>query len=209
MRKSPPPRVGTKGVPRADREAEILDAACREFGEQGYEHGSVARIAAACGISRALVYEYFGSRDGLHERCVRAVGDPLVAAVSAAQTSSDPGVRAQATIAAILTQLEKRRSDWHVIYDPSLTREAAGYEITQGYREHLNRLGAEGVRAVNDTGDALDLSLLTHLWYGTVSSTVSWWQRHPEESAASLADRWQRLFAGRGNLSARPDPGTR
>ncbi len=48
---------------------------------------------------------------------------------------------------------------------------------------------------MNDTRDALDLSLLTHLWYGTVSSTISWWQRHPDESAASLADRWHRLFA--------------
>ncbi|TSD64365.1 TetR/AcrR family transcriptional regulator [Aeromicrobium piscarium] len=195
MRKSPSPATGTKGVPRAEREAEILDAACREFGEQGYEHGSVARIAAACDISRALVYEYFGSRDGLHERCVRAVGDPLVTAVTAAQTSPDPGIRAQATISAILMELEERRSDWHLIYDPTLPRSAAGYAVAQGYRERLNRLGAEGVRAVNDTRDALDLSLLTHLWYGTVSSTISWWQRHPDESAASLADRWHRLFA--------------
>ncbi len=195
MRKPPPPRaVGTKGVPRADREAEILDAACREFGEQGYRHASIARIAASCGISRALIYEYFGSRDGLHAACARAIGEPLVAAVTAAQTSADPDERAQSTIAAILARLEERRFDWQVIYDPTLPQDAAGHDLVQGYRAALNRLGAEGVRAVSDTTDDLDLSLLTQLWYGTVTSTIAWWQRHPDETAASLAERWQRLL---------------
>ena len=60
--------VGTKGVPRADREQQILDAAVAEFGERGYAHASMAAIAQRAGMSKPLVYEYFGSKEGLYLR---------------------------------------------------------------------------------------------------------------------------------------------
>ena len=56
--------VGTKGVPRADREQQILDAAVAEFGGRDYTHASMAAIAQRAGISKPLVYEYFGSKEG-------------------------------------------------------------------------------------------------------------------------------------------------
>ena len=69
--------VGTKGVPRADREQQILDAAVAEFGEFGYAHASVAAIARRAGISKPLVYEYFGSKDGLYLACLGRAGSHL------------------------------------------------------------------------------------------------------------------------------------
>src|SRR5262245_9101334 len=66
--------VGTKGVPRADREQQILDAAVAGFGERGYAHASMAAIARRAGISKPLVYEYFGSKEGLYLACLRRAG---------------------------------------------------------------------------------------------------------------------------------------
>ncbi|MBB3088046.1 TetR/AcrR family transcriptional regulator [Nocardioides albus] len=57
--------AGTKGVPRADRELQILRAACEVFGTMGFAKASVAGIAADAGISKPLVYQYFGSKEGL------------------------------------------------------------------------------------------------------------------------------------------------
>ena len=122
--------VGTKGVPRADREQQILDAAVAEFGERGYAHASMAAIAQRAGISKPLVYEYFGSKDGLYLACLSRAGAHLVGRVAAAQSGMTLR-RAGDTLAAIFSALDGRRLDWAVIFDPTLPagsarRRAAG-----------------------------------------------------------------------------------
>src|SRR4051794_26466639 len=58
------PNAGTKGVPRAEREAQIVTAATEVFGAQGFAATSVADVAARAGISKPLIYQYFGSKEG-------------------------------------------------------------------------------------------------------------------------------------------------
>ena len=103
--------VGTKGVPRADREQQILDAAVAEFGGRGYAHASMAAIARRAGISKPLVYEYFGSKDGLYLACLNRAGTHLVGRVAAAQGGTTLR-RAGDTLAAIFSALDGRRLDW-------------------------------------------------------------------------------------------------
>lgn len=53
---------------RRDRVAtrsRLLAAARREFAERGYDGTSVRRIAGAAGVDAALIFRYFGSKDGL------------------------------------------------------------------------------------------------------------------------------------------------
>ena len=67
---------GTKGVPREEREEQIPAAAEAEFGERGYAGASIQRVAAASGISRALVHSYFATKDDLYAACVERAGSP-------------------------------------------------------------------------------------------------------------------------------------
>jgi len=50
---------------RAERERQMLDVAEEVFGERGYQGTSMDEIAERCGISKPMLYEYFGSKDGL------------------------------------------------------------------------------------------------------------------------------------------------
>ena len=111
--------VGTKGVPRADREQQILDAAVAGFGERGYAHASMAAIAQRAGISKPLIYEYFGSKDGLYLACLNRAGTHLIDPVASAQNGTTLQ-RAGETLAAIFTAPDGRRLDWAVINDPTL-----------------------------------------------------------------------------------------
>lgn len=52
----------------ATARARIRDAAVRLFGAQGFQVG-VRAIAAAAGVSPALVLHHFGSKDGLRKAC--------------------------------------------------------------------------------------------------------------------------------------------
>ncbi|MEU8119680.1 TetR/AcrR family transcriptional regulator [Spirillospora sp. NPDC049024] len=55
---------------RAEREQQMLDVAERVFGERGYQAASMDEIAERCGVSKPMLYEYFGSKDGLLVACV-------------------------------------------------------------------------------------------------------------------------------------------
>lgn len=53
---------------RRDRDAtraRLLDAARRRFAEHGYSGTSVRSVAADAGVDPALIFRYFGSKDGL------------------------------------------------------------------------------------------------------------------------------------------------
>lgn len=185
-------RAGTKGVPRQEREQQILDVATAEFGERGYAYASITDIAAAAGVSKPLIYTYFGSRDGLHAACVHRAGTRLVDAVAAAQTA--PGThKAPATLTAIFTALDGHPEHWQVVYDATLPRPSTAYDTARSYQDSLNTMGAAGVASI--LSDPTDQSLLLALWFSIVSTTIAWWSDHPDQTPAQMTARCARLFA--------------
>jgi AcrR family transcriptional regulator len=188
--------VGTKGVPRQEREVQILDAAAEEFANRGYAFASVADIAANAGISKPLVYTYFGSKDGLFLAVLRRAGEGLVTAVAEAQRDTGP-VRALHTLEAVFGTLEPRRHDWRVLYDDTLPAESVVHLEARGYRRQLAHLGVAGTHEVlagSGVTDELDSSLLAAIWLGAVTSVVGWWLDHPEESAEAMTTRSRRVI---------------
>ena len=56
--------------PRAEREAEILDAARAVFAQRGYGAAAVAEIATRAGVNHGLIRYYFGSKEKLWRAAV-------------------------------------------------------------------------------------------------------------------------------------------
>jgi len=198
--------VGTKGVPRADREQQILDAAVAEFGGRGYAHASMAAIARRAGISKPLVYEYFGSKEGLYLACLSRAGTHLVDRVAAAQSRMTLQ-RAGDTLAAIFSALDGRRLDWAVIFDPTLPAGSAVRGAALDYQAQLHRLSVQGTREVlggYGLTDAEDNALTSHVWSTIVTAIVSWWLGHPDETAAAMTERCDRLIAALSAASKDP-----
>src|SRR5271157_5694418 len=69
MPKRSPHRLATRH-PRHHNSAQtreaILEAAERIFGDEGLAGARTEAIAAAAGVNKALLYYYFGSKDGLY-----------------------------------------------------------------------------------------------------------------------------------------------
>lgn len=55
-----------KRLLKADRRASILDAASKVFAEHGREGAKTQRIAAEAGVSEALIFRHFPSKDALY-----------------------------------------------------------------------------------------------------------------------------------------------
>lgn len=192
-------RAGTKGMPRAERERQILDAACQEFGRSGYVGMSLAAVAAAVGVSKPMVLAYFGSKEQLYIACVERAGATVGDHIEAAMTAAPPTLALpRAVLQAIFQALAPRPCDWLVIWDQTLPEGSEALAAARVARTRLAALAGQGVAAVGSAAtqlrDAQDIGVLTQGWMGMVGAMITWWIRHPEQSAEQMAERASRLI---------------
>src|SRR5690348_492815 len=115
------PNAGTKGVPRADREGQIVQAASEVFGARGFAATSVADIAERAGISKPLIYNYFGSKEGLFRACLQRAGGILAEEMERIARGDAVGLeRALRTLEGIFTLLEPQPWIWRLFFDPTI-----------------------------------------------------------------------------------------
>lgn len=193
-------RAGTKGVPRAEREQQILDAACQEFGRSGYAGMSLAAVATIVGVSKPMVLAYFGSKEQLYIACVQRAGAIVGDHIEAAMEAAPPTLALpRAVLQAIFQALAPRPSDWLVIWDQTLPDGSEALAAARTARARLAALAGQGVAAVGGAAtqlrDQKDIGVLTQGWMGMVGAMINWWIRHPEQSAEEMAERASRVIA--------------
>jgi AcrR family transcriptional regulator len=106
---------------RAAREREILDAAAEIFGERGYQGTSMDEIAGRVGVSKPLVYQYYGSKDGLFLACLSRLRSQLFQAVSDAVLTAPDAERAlYAGMLAWFRFLDEHPRAWSVFVDEGM-----------------------------------------------------------------------------------------
>jgi AcrR family transcriptional regulator len=192
------PNAGTKGVPRLDRETQILEIASEQFGTHGFAATSVAAIADLAGISKPLIYNYFGSKDGLFEACLDRGGALVADEIERIARGDAVGIqRGMETLGGMFTLLDGRRHLWRLFFDPSAPTTGPIADSVTLYADRIGKLAEEGVAelmglAGND--DPLDISAMTSVWLGIVDSLMNWWVEHPDESAEQMMQRCLRLL---------------
>lgn len=83
------------------REA-ILVAAARLYARHGFAGASVADLAAACGMSKSLIYHYFPAKDDILHAVMAEHLDALVAAAREAGGGATPDARLRALTIAFM-----------------------------------------------------------------------------------------------------------
>lgn len=190
---------GTRGMPRVEREAQILRAALEEFGEGGYHQTGMDAVAARAGVSKPLVHAYFGTKDALYARCAADVAERLLAAIVPVVEQAPPGVpMALETMRMLFATVRERPRDWLLVYDLTLPAGSEAEQVATAARERLTELGAQGVRAALAAspleGDALDADAMNHVWQAVVTALMTWWFDHPEQTPERLTERFGRLL---------------
>ncbi|MFB7381401.1 TetR/AcrR family transcriptional regulator [Kitasatospora purpeofusca] len=195
-----PTRAGTKGMPRAERERQVLAAATEEFGRRGYEATTMATVAARVGVTKPLLHQYFGSKQDLFLGCLEPVGDRLLTAVRTAMADHDNGAPPTPlrVLRALFDALDGQREAWFVLYDPSLPPGSEAAHRAAHYRDAIDELAATGTaQLLRSTGsdDPLDADALKYAWRGLCTTLVRWWIEHPDQSPEAMAGRCARIFA--------------
>ena len=180
-------------VSPAERRKQLLEIGVRLLGTRSLDDLSIELLADEAGISRGLLYHYFGNKQAFHVAVVRkAVED--VYEITAPPGSGDPLTQLQASLGAYLDYVV----DNHAGY-LSLVRAASGGN------EELRQIHADAQRALSDRlfdkARALDEStiidtpatrLLARAWAALVEDAVLAWVEDPaglsrEELLARLA----------------------
>jgi len=124
---------GTKRLPRAVREQQMLDAAVQMFSANGYHETSMDAIAAAAEISKPMLYLYYGSKEELFAACL---GRELTRFVETIRADIDlkqsPHELLRRTILSVLHYIDANRASWIVLYTQATSSQAFAHTIRDG-----------------------------------------------------------------------------
>ncbi|OBF29193.1 TetR/AcrR family transcriptional regulator [Mycobacterium sp. ACS4331] len=128
---------GTKRLPRAVREQQMLDAAVEVFSINGYHETSMDAIAAKAEISKPMLYLYYGSKEELFGACLSRELSRFIEAVRAdVDFTLPPRDMLRNTILSFLTYIDANRASWIVLYTQATSSQAFAHTVREG-RERI------------------------------------------------------------------------
>lgn len=136
-------------LPRAERSRQLLAIADAAFAQRGIRGTSMDDIAELAGVSKPVVYDHFGSKDGLVAAVVVRAGAELAEAVlSAVGAAGDPEAALASGVRAYFRFMQQRRRSWSALLSETATSSAAASALEQvrnGQAELIARLVSDGV----------------------------------------------------------------
>jgi AcrR family transcriptional regulator len=103
-------------MPRSLREQLILQVAGQVFAQGGYDRASMDRIADLAGVSKPMLYAYFGSKEGLYLAYIERTGAELVQRLVRADGEHTEARRLRPVIDEFLAFVEEHRDGWTVLF---------------------------------------------------------------------------------------------
>lgn len=196
MHDSKPPT--TKG---ARQQQEILDAALRCLGRDGFAATSLGRVAEEAGVSKRMVLYYFDSREKLFTQLTRSISDRLLAQLREAIGGlQDPDAVTHAGFERMWEAITADRGlliallgvTIEAVTDGALAEAVA--ELREGIRDLLRKqlaaARAHGRRVVVD--DEVAVTMMTAGFFGLA---VEWLEGGDTPELRETIDRFQRMIA--------------
>lgn len=122
--------TGTKRIPRAIREQQMLDSAIRVFSDLGYRSASMDLIARDARISKPMLYLYYGSKEDLFSACVTRESGRLIDHLTSAATGPmGYRERLQSVVEAFLEFVDTHADSWNVVYRQASAEPAFSEEV--------------------------------------------------------------------------------
>jgi AcrR family transcriptional regulator len=160
----------------AERREQLLDLGVRLFARRSLDELSVDVLAQEAGISRGLLYHYFGDKLGFREAVVRRAAADLVAQ-TAPPASGEPEQRLLHSMAAYLSYVEANYEGYL-----SLVRGAAGDPVLREVYDEARAALTDRIFESDDVGmmpDTPVVRLLVKGWAAMAEELVLSWMADP------------------------------
>ncbi len=170
-----PSRRSTRRMTAAERREQLIDISRGIFAERGYDGTSIEEIAARAGVSKPVVYEHFGGKEGLYAVVVDREVRSLLTMVQEALTAGHPRELLEQAAFALLDYIEQTPDGFRILVRDSPIGSASGSFVSimgdiASRVEHI--LAAE----LQSRGfDAKAAPMYAQMLVGMVGTTGQWW----------------------------------
>nr|WP_239316577.1 TetR/AcrR family transcriptional regulator [Planobispora longispora] len=202
--------MGTVSEPRRrmtgkERREQLIQISRTLFAEKGFDGTSVEEIAATANVSKPVVYEHFGGKEGVYAVVVDREMQKLLGMVTEALSASHALVKLERAALALLAYVEENSEGFRI-----LVRDSHAASGTGTFASLINDIASqvEDVMVDEFAGRGYDPKLApmyAQMLVGMVALTGQWWLdvRRPsrEEVAAHLVN-----LAWNGLTGLNPQP---
>ncbi len=178
------PRVRMTGTARREQ---LLDVGRALFAERGFEATSIEEISARAGVSKPVVYEHFGGKEGLYAVVVDREMTALLDRITTALTGSSPHQLVEQAALALLTYIEEQTDGFRVLVRDSPVATGQGT-----FQSLLNDIAGqvEFILAREFEAGEMDPALAgmyAQMLVGMVALTGQWWleERAPDRETVA------------------------
>jgi AcrR family transcriptional regulator len=171
-------------VPRDLRARQLTELAEGLFSERGYQGASMDELARRAGVTKPVVYELFGSKDGVFRACLERFADRLAAEVAdAARAERQPEARLRAGGLAFLRFAAENRVAWELMMEGRFSDTAVAVRRRQA------ALVLELLREIASAeADEHELEVAAHAVNSAFEGVANWMWEHPDVPLERLSD---------------------
>jgi AcrR family transcriptional regulator len=190
---------GRSRMARAEREELILDAAQEAFAELDFRSVSMDAIAERSGVTKALLYQYFGSKDRLYELCVERARARLFDELEQRVSEAEPGwEKLRVFVEHYFDYLAANRDNSWLMYGE------ASRSVVDDMRERnaqsLARIFTDAAEEAGRVPDAVGIQVLAHGLVGAGEQVGRWWIGQRKISKKEAVGRF--MSHSRGTVAA-------
>jgi AcrR family transcriptional regulator len=188
------------------RREQLLEIGRRLFAKKGYEGTSVEEIAATAQVSKPVVYEHFGGKEGLYAVVVDREFQALLTAITEALTTGEhPRKLLENAALALLDYIETSTDGFRILVRDSPIPQASGSfaSLISDVATQVEHLLAEEFR--RRRLDPKAAPVYAQMLVGMVALTGQYWLDHRKQKKADVAAHLVNLsWNGLSGLEARP-----
>jgi AcrR family transcriptional regulator len=170
-----------------ERRAAILGSAVEVFADRGYHASSIDDIAREGGISKALIYEHFGSKQELYVELLDEYAGGLFDRLDAAIATAGPSASARLSVGvdAFYGFVEEHRVAWRMLFREATDPEVAVLldRVVAQVTGLVAALIAEDPGSVSAGDEEVprdqSIQMLAQALVGAVQALANWWADHP------------------------------
>lgn len=193
-----------KRLTSADRRAQLIATAVGVFAKHGYEGASMEEVARQAGVTKPIVYEHFGGKEGLYAVVLDREIQDVVGRVTAGIAEGGPRERFAGAVVAYLTYVQDRPEGFLVLAADGPGRNG----VSQVVDEVTGRVG--DVFAGEMKRLRLDprlSALYANALIGMVTQVGKWWFDHETMPLKDVAKHAVALcWMGLRHLPKEPSP---
>jgi AcrR family transcriptional regulator len=189
----------------AERREQLIDVSRSLFASRGYEGTSVEEIAARAQVSKPVVYEHFGGKEGLYAVVVDREVRTLLDGIRGSLTSGRQRELIEQAAMALLDYIESNTDGFRI-----LARDSSVGSTSGSFATILSDIASQVENILVDEFRRRDLDPRTAPMYaqmlvGMVALTGQWWldtrkPKKPEVAAHLVNLAWN----GLSGLEAKP-----